>query len=80
MNFLGFHFRVRRWVLDLFEYPSRDDRDIERWVDSLTPDEQNMLVARLLIFSVWGLSGRGMRAYIKKMRREGVIRETPGKN
>jgi len=78
MNLIGLHFKIRRAVLDLLDRPSKEDRDIERWVDSLTPDEQNMLVARLLIFSVLGLSGRGMRAYIKKMRLEGVTRDYPG--
>jgi len=78
MNLIGLHFRIRRAVLDFLDHPSKIDRDIERWFDALTPDKQEMVVSRLLIFSIGGLSGRGMQAYIKKMMVEGVTRDYPG--
>lgn len=54
------------------------NRDIERWINSLTPDQMGMLISRLLIFYAWGMPARGIRAYIKKMRVEGVTRDYPG--
>ena len=78
MNLIGLHFKIRRAVLDFLDHPSKIDRDIECWFDALTPDKQEMVVSRLLIFSIGGLSGRGMQAYIKKMMVEGVTRDYPG--
>jgi len=78
MNLIGLHFKIRRAVLDFLDRPSKEDRDIERWFDTLTPDQQEMMAARLLIFSVCGLSGSGLRAYTRKMMAEGVTRDYPG--
>lgn len=77
-NLIVLHFKIRRAWLDLLNRPSKADRDIERWVSSLTSDEVEMLFSRLFIFYLVGMSEAGIKAYIKKMLAVGVIRDNPG--
>lgn len=72
MNLIGLHFKIRRAVLDFFNLPSKEDRDILSWFDNLSIDKQEIVSSRILIFSIGGFSAGELREYIREMMAGGL--------